>query len=145
VPLGDRPVTQEDFALLQRLHREGMKPYVEELWGWDEREQEQILRKRFDPARLRVLRMDGHDVGILQVTRGAGLMRLDNILIDPAWRRRGIGRSVLDALTAEATARGAALTLSVVRPNPAKALYARAGFVVVSEDEFRFIMVWVPR
>jgi len=145
VTLGERAATHADFALLARLHRDGMKPYVEALWGWDDVEQDAILRKRFDPSRLCVLQMDGQDIGILQVSRLPGHMRLDNILIDKAWRRRGIGRAVLDRLVTEASERGVALTLSVVRPNPAKALYERAGFVAVSEDPYRFVMVWVPR
>ena len=52
------------------------------------------------------------------------------------WRGRGIGRRLLRALVREAFDRGApAMSLSVERANPARALYASEGFVVVGTVE----------
>ncbi len=51
----------------------------------------------------------------------------------PAWRRRGIGRALLDAVVAEAGARGiASIVLEVAADNEAaRRLYAALGFVQV--------------
>jgi GNAT superfamily N-acetyltransferase len=139
-----RDATDADFALLQRLHYAGMKSYVTQLLGWDDEVQMRILRERFDPRLLSVIRCEDRDVGILQVTRTPAAFRLDNILIDPAYQRRGMGTAVLAALIAESKDRGGRLALSVLRPNPARALYERAGFVVVREDDARIEMAYRP-
>ena len=55
---------------------------------------------------------------------------IDELYLRPAWRRRGIGERVLDALVGEARARGLKrLYLEVEHRNPAVRLYHRAGFV----------------
>lgn len=139
-----RDATEADFTLLQRLHYAGMKRHVEKIWGWDDDVQIGILRERFDPRLLSVIRYEERDVGVLQVTRSPDAIRLDNILIDPAYQRHGIGTAILASLIAEATDRGVSLTLSVLRPNPAKALYERVGFTAVGEDDARIYMSYRP-
>ena len=55
---------------------------------------------------------------------------LYDIVVDPAHRRHGVGRLLLDATLAELTARGAPrIVLSTAERNePAQRLFARAGF-----------------
>lgn len=55
------------------------------------------------------------------------------IAVDPAWRKRGAGRCLLEAAMAEAASRGAAeMFLEVAENNgPALALYRRCGFAPV--------------
>ena len=55
--------------------------------------------------------------------------------VDPAWRGQGIGGRLLDALAdAARTEELAALSLSVNEGNPARRLYARAGWVELWPD-----------
>ncbi len=60
-------------------------------------------------------------------------IHINNLAIDPAWRRRGLGRRLLAAVLAEAEAMGAPhVTLEVRRSNSAAlALYEGAGFNIV--------------
>jgi GNAT superfamily N-acetyltransferase len=56
------------------------------------------------------------------------------VAVMPAGRGRGVGRSLLDALTAHAAQHGCdKLALSVHIHNPAARLYTRAGFVVAGK------------
>jgi ribosomal protein S18 acetylase RimI-like enzyme len=68
------------------------------------------------------------------------VLEVSGIAVDPALRRRGVGRALVDAAIAEARARGARrLTLRVLAPNDgARRLYESAGFVVegVQREEF---------
>jgi ribosomal protein S18 acetylase RimI-like enzyme len=63
---------------------------------------------------------------------GRHVLQVNGIAVDPAYRRRGIARALLDAAIDEARSRGARkLTLRVFAPNTAaRALYAAAGFEV---------------
>lgn len=52
-----------------------------------------------------------------------------------SWRGQGVGRALLDGLRVLAVDRGIrALSLSVEKANPARRLYERCGYVVVSDD-----------
>ena len=63
---------------------------------------------------------------------GRHVLQINGLAVDPAYRRRGIARALLDAVIDEARSRGARrLTLRVFAPNAAaRALYEAAGFEV---------------
>jgi ribosomal protein S18 acetylase RimI-like enzyme len=64
--------------------------------------------------------------------------------IDPAWRRRGVGTALLDALLGIASRSGIArVSLSVEGDNPAMALYERLGFVRLELVEASWTMIRV--
>jgi len=60
------------------------------------------------------------------------VLHITGIAVDPAFQRRGVGSTLMDAAASEARARGARrLTLRVLAPNTAaRRLYERSGFVV---------------
>ena len=68
------------------------------------------------------------------------MLTVNGLAVDPSRRRVGVGRALIDAAAAEASARGARrLTLRVLGPNDAaRRLYESAGFVVegVQRGEF---------
>jgi hypothetical protein len=39
-----------DFDRLFEIHRLAMRPYVEQVWGWDDQWQAAYFREHFDPA-----------------------------------------------------------------------------------------------
>jgi ribosomal protein S18 acetylase RimI-like enzyme len=135
-----RPATSEDFSFLRELHRQTLKPYVEQLWGWDEQQQENLLRERFAPEKLQVIQIAGKDTGILQVETKPNEVFLGNILLAPEFQRRGLGGKIVGDVVAQATARGLPVALTVLKPNPAKRLYERLGFQVMREDDVRYFM-----
>ena len=69
-----------------------------------------------------------------------------SIAVDRAWRGRGIGTDLLRALAETARRRGIdALSLSVERANPARALYEREGYVVVDDPSTDSVLTMVRR
>ena len=62
------------------------------------------------------------------------------LFVDGALRRRGIGTEVVKGLIEEAARAGRAVTLGVVKTNPALRLYERLGFCTTDEDERKFYM-----
>jgi ribosomal protein S18 acetylase RimI-like enzyme len=90
--------------------------------------------------------VDGEVAGYVRLGRATPLEASDHVLmvtgisVDPERRSLGVGRALIDAAAAEASARGARrLTLRVLGPNTAaRRLYESAGFVVegIQREEF---------
>jgi GNAT superfamily N-acetyltransferase len=55
-------------------------------------------------------------------------------------QRRGIGTQVLRTLLAHAADQSKAITLAVVKINPARHFYERNGFRITHEDKHKFYM-----
>jgi ribosomal protein S18 acetylase RimI-like enzyme len=133
-----RSAKPDDFALLKMIHEKTLRPYVELIWGWDEELQEVLLRKKFDPGKLQVIQLGGKDIGILQLERRPDVVFLANLLILPEYQRKGLGSLIIKDIIESAENRP--VTLSVLKPNPAKNLYERLGFEVIDQDEIRYKM-----
>jgi ribosomal protein S18 acetylase RimI-like enzyme len=98
------------------------------------------------PPDVLVAAVDGRIAGYVKLARATPVAASDHVLtvngfaVDHAFRRRGVGRALLDAAVREARARGARrLTLRVLANNEiARRLYESAGFVVegVQREEF---------
>jgi ribosomal protein S18 acetylase RimI-like enzyme len=65
---------------------------------------------------------------------------LEQIFIDAASQRRGIGTATIRGLIDRATRSGQPITLGVVKTNPARRLYERLGFCITHEDNRKFYM-----
>lgn len=134
-----RVATQADLPFLLALRSESMGPHLAAA-GIDRSDEAQLARvlHRFDCAEL--LLADGVPVGLLKLARGPGEWRVLQIQLSATVRGQGLGRRVMEEVLADASLSGAMVTLTVLKANPAKALYERLGFTVVGEDEHEFHM-----
>ena len=89
---------------------------------------------------VRIIVLDGTDVGWLQTVREDGDIFIAQVFVDSPFQRRGIGTEVMKRLISEAAALNLAVRLNVVRTNPALRLYERLGFRVAHEDDRKFYM-----
>lgn len=134
-----RPAAPEDFDYCARLYFEGMEKIIKEL-NLNMDAQVAGLRQRWDVTQVRVIALDGTDIGWLQSFEKDNTLFLGQLFVDGAFRRQGIGTEVVKALIEEATTAGRAMTLGVVKTNPALRLYERLGFRTTHEDERKFYM-----
>jgi len=134
-----RPAHPEDFDYCARLYFEGMEKIIKEL-SLNTDAQVAGLRQRWEVAQVRIITLDGTDIGWLQSFEEDGALFLGQLFVDSALRGRGIGTEVVKALIADATSVGRAVTLGVVKTNPALRLYERLGFRTTHEDERKFYM-----
>lgn len=134
-----RPARPEDFDYCARLYFEGMARIISDL---DLNIDIQVanLRQHWNIAQVRIITSDGSDVGWLQSFETDDALFLGQLFVDRAWRGRGIGTGVVTALIAEAAKGGRAVTLGVVKTNPALRLYRRLGFRTTHQDERKFYM-----
>lgn len=140
-----RPAAEDDFELLFRVKREALGPYIAATWGWDE--DDQRARAAAEPRAwpTQVIVVEGEDAGVLQVDRRGSELYVINLLVLPAFQRRGLGSAILRELMDEAAWDGVPVTLQVLRANPrARALYARLGFAVTGETAEHLAMRWDP-
>lgn len=93
--------------------------------------QEIDYRRRFPDARRLIVEAHGVRIGRMVVDDQDDSLHLVDISISPTHQRRGFGTGLLQDLIQESA--GRPIRLSVLGHNPAKRLYERLGFQVVSE------------
>lgn len=127
-----------DFAL--HLYLLTMRPYMQELIVWDEQEQRASFAAQWKREEVRIITVDGKDVGWLQVAELSTEIRLQKFFIAPEYQRSGIGSEVLSNLLVTWRSTGKKVVLKVLKNNPARLLYERLGFYVVAEAGVTFRM-----
>jgi ribosomal protein S18 acetylase RimI-like enzyme len=130
----------EDYDFCLHLFLLTMRPYMHELNVWDEQEQRSSFTARWKLEEVRMISVDGNDVGWLQFTELPAEIRLQKFLILPRYRRSGIGSEVLNQLLATWKPTGKKIVLRVLKNNPARRLYERLGFSVIAEAGVVFRM-----
>jgi len=134
-----RAANETDLPFLLALRIAAMGPHMAAAGHHPtDAEQQARVLSRFDSAEL--LLVDGGPVGLLKLLRDPGCWRLQQIQLMPAFQGRGFGGALIAELLAEARAAGVDMELSVLTRNPARRLYERLGFAVVSQDEHGFNM-----
>jgi|SRR5215471_18665493 len=134
-----RPAHPEDFDYCACLYFEGMQQIIKEL-NLNMEAQVAGFRQRWDVTQVRIITLDGTDIGWLQSFVKDDALFLGQLFVDVALRRRGIGTEIVKGLIGEAATAGQALTLGVVKTNPALRLYERLGFRTTHQDERKFYM-----
>ncbi|KVD99491.1 N-acetyltransferase [Burkholderia sp. AU18528] len=129
-----RAASREDLPFLLTLRRLTMTEHLQRVGApTDDEAHDRRIRANFDDA---MIVCEGADaIGLLKVTRAAGDWHVHQIQILPACQGRGIGAAVLNALLTDAARERVSVSLSVLHGNPARRLYERLGFRVVSETD----------
>jgi len=139
MPIELRPAIDHDFEYCRRLYFVEMKWIIEEL-NLDRTAQETSFRQQWNSAQVRIIVLDGADVGWLQSMAQNDEFFVAQMFVDGPFQRKGIGTEVVKRLIGEANELNLAVRLNVVRINPARRLYERLGFRVTSEDDRKFFM-----
>ena len=124
-----------DFEFVRELYFETMRWAIERYFGWNRLQQEENFSTWFKPNEARIITVDGTDAGWIQQRQDAGEIFLGSIYVTPAMQGKGIGTSVVQDLLHLAEHRSQAVTLAVMKINPAVRLYQRLGFRTTREDE----------
>ena len=149
-----RPVEEADRAFLVNLYGSVREPELARV-DWDEATKRSFVEQQFAAqdhhyrtnypgATLDVVEVEGQPAGRLYVHRGPSDIRIMDIAMAPAFRRRGIGTGLLEELIAEAEGSGRKLSIHVEMENPARALYDRLGFVPAGEHGVYVLMERPP-
>jgi len=118
-----------------------MRTVTASVLAWDEARQAASFDARFVPGEVGIIRLDDRDIGWMQIAESEEELFLKQFFVHPDCQRRGIGTQLLQALIERAAQTRKAVTLGVVKGNPARSLYERHGFLVASEDQYKVYMV----
>ena len=140
-----RTATRGDERRLAALDRATWSPAVAPAPLWDE---DADFFAKDPPEDVLVAELDGEVVGYVRLRRPTDLpshrhvRQVNGLAVDPAVRRRGVGRALLLAAIDEARRRGARrLTLQVLGTNHgALALYTGCGFEVEGVRRGEFLL-----
>ena|ERR1700722_7870771 len=134
-----RPARAQDFDFCAALYFAGMESIIREL-NLDKAAQVVSFRQQWELTQVRIVTSGGADIGWLQSTMRGGSLFVAQLFVGASFQRRGIGTEVIHRLIKEAAHAGQAVTLGVVKINPAVRLYERLGFRVAHEDDRKFYM-----
>ncbi len=132
--------TDQDFIF--EAFKASMKEYVQWAWGWDEEAQRKGLLVEKNLAHFQLIKVHGGNAGALLLEKNAEQHYLRTIFLLPKYHQQGIGSLVIESLQHDAKAVAKPLGLRVIHINPARRLYERLGFKLVSQDEKTLLMRW---
>jgi GNAT superfamily N-acetyltransferase len=138
-----RQAAAEDFEYCKRLYFAGMKNIIEEL-GLDMAAQTASFPEQWALEQVRIISSEGSDVGWLQTDVRDEKIFVAQLFVDGPFQGRGIGTQVVKQLIDEAAGLNQAVSLAVVKINPALRLYKRLGFRITHQDDRKFYMTRDP-
>jgi GNAT superfamily N-acetyltransferase len=137
-----RPATSDDFCFARNLYMASMQPLLSALGAWDEAKAHATFRDYYKPEEVRMIMVDGADIGWIQVSETDGEVHLDQLHLVEPFRDRGIGTRLIRKAQADARRKDRPLCLSFVRGNRAETLYGRLGFRHAGSDVTKIHMRW---
>jgi len=121
-----------------------LRPDLERLGRYDPARVRQRFLDAFTPANTRVIQVGGIDVGLVAVRPDDDGVWIEHFYLDPAQQGKGIGSWALTQILRTHTS-GQPFRLNVLQGSPARRLYERHGFSLVSQDPIDvYLMKQVP-
>ncbi len=150
-----RPITPVDEPFLFEVYAASRLPELAQV-PWDDAQKQGFLRFQFDAqhrhyqeefagADLSVILRGGTPRGRLYVDRRADEIRILDLAVLPAHRRRGIATGLLTDLLREAGAAGLPVRIYVEHyQQDARRLFDRLGFAPEEDHGISVLMAWQP-
>jgi GNAT superfamily N-acetyltransferase len=123
------------------VKRATFKEYVEQVWGWDEAEQQHLHAQRFAAQNISIISVAGTDVGIIATATASDCLHVHQLFILPEHQGKGIGRQCMLLIMEEARRLGLPVRLRVLKVNSrALAFYERLGFTRTHETDTHHLL-----
>src|SRR5580698_5131325 len=109
-----RPASAEEFEYCKRLYFEQMRWIIDE-FNLDRVAQAASFEQQWEQAQVRILTMDGRDVGWMKSFPREDRLFLAQLIVDGAIQRRGIDTRAMRRHITEGAAAGQTVCLDVVK------------------------------
>jgi len=121
-----RQATTEDLIVLDRIHTDNMRSYVEKMYPWKPK----LFADSFIASQYRVVESNQEIIGFIKIVVSDTDIYLAEIQISSKYQNKGVGSSIINNLIEQAKANRQRLWLRTLKSNPAVELYQRLGFTV---------------
>jgi ribosomal protein S18 acetylase RimI-like enzyme len=138
-----RAASQDDFAYCERIYFEESARLIEAV-GLELSAHRMKFVQQWSAPEVQMIMVKGRDVGWFRAKLDGPALYLGQLFIERSFQRQGFGTAVLRHLLDQASREGRPMRLSVVKINPALALYQRLGFLTTHEDALKFHMQYDP-
>ena len=136
-----RQCLESDSEYIYSLKKLTLKPYVEQIWGWDEKWNKEYFRKTFNPEIYQIIIYKNEDIGCIAFKEEGTMIEIENIEILPRYQNLGIGSYLINQIKQKITAQKKQIILQVFKINQkAIKFYAKHGFIKFDESETHFKM-----
>ena len=136
-----RDAGPDDSEFAYRVKKAAFKESVEKVWGWNEEEQRQLHRNRFEAQDFRIINLGGIDVGILAMVISPDCIKVNQLFLLPEYQSKGIGRSCMQLIINKALEMDLPIRLQVLKVNPrAQAFFLRLGFLTIGETNTHVLL-----
>ncbi|BFP52865.1 MULTISPECIES: GNAT family N-acetyltransferase [unclassified Streptomyces] len=139
-----RQALPEDVEAIAELRAVVMRPDLERLGRYDERQVRRRLRDAYAPEHTSIVEAAGFFAGCVALRPADDGWWLEHFYLSPALQGRGIGSAVLRGVLNRADAERLPVRLDVLRGSPARRLYERHGFTLEREDAVDVFLVRNP-
>jgi len=147
-----KPITKDDEPFLYEVYVSTRRKEIDS-WGWSAEQIQHFLemqwcaqqtsyRQQFPDASHCIILSDDKYVGRLLTENLPEHHHLIDISILPNFQGKGVGTFLITQLQQKAKEENKSVILQVFQTNPARDLYERLGFQVMSADEIYLKMRW---
>lgn len=140
-----RPALESDLAFLIALRTNTMQQYLKQA-GMPTDKEDFIQRIRYKFECANIVLVDEQPAGLFKAEyiESENMWYLIQIQIHPDFQNQKIGSYLIGRLIDKANLSHANVGLSVIKQNPAYALYTRLGFTKVGENAFEYELIKSP-
>jgi ribosomal protein S18 acetylase RimI-like enzyme len=146
-----RSQTEDDVPFLRRLYGSTREEELR-IVPWSDQQkiafldmqfaaQSRDYQQNYPDCQFLIIDLEGERIGRLYVDRGE-LIEIVDIALLPEFRRRGIGRMLLEEILSEGAATRRKVRIYVEHFNPARHLYDRLGFRHIETNGVYHLMEW---
>ena len=137
-----RFATPDDHDLIYALKSQSVRPYVENIWGWDEDYQRNDFDGDFSHIKqFNVIEICGSFAGFAQYYFEYPYFEVVEIHLLSEYRGKGIGSEILRYLQKVCIAQDRKIRIGCFKQNHhAKALYQKLGFMQTEETDTHYIL-----
>ncbi len=139
-----RPATPADGHFVYEVKKSALGPYIEQVFGWNEEQQQGFYAEEYDMEATQVVLQDGQPIGWVASHLEEQNQIIDHVYLLPEYQGKGIGNQVLAMVLVEADIHGYSSKLDVLKVNRARRLYERSGFVITGSNEHFYHMERQP-
>lgn len=134
--------TEGDRAFFIHVHHTAYRDTIEEMFGWDEKRQDELANRPFDEGGIHIIWNDDNRIGVVGWEERYDHLWLKELFLLPEYQGQGIGSQIIKDTITKARSVAKDIRLRTLKANMrAKELYERYGFELTEETDIHWNMI----